>query len=216
MEHILFNLLISLILNRNFMKKVSIATTIAAAIILGACNGNTNSTSTTDSTNTMSSSSDTGMNTMNNSDTSHATVSQDAVNFVQEAASGGMMEVQLGNIAQKNSNNMAIKNYGKMLADDHSSANDKLKDIANKKNITVPNTVTSDQQNKIDKLSKETGTTFDKDFISMAVDDHQNDIDKFKKAEDNIQDPDLKDFIAKTLPTLQKHLDKAKEIKKKM
>ncbi|HEU5053596.1 MAG TPA: DUF4142 domain-containing protein [Hanamia sp.] len=199
------------------MKKVSIATTIAAAIILGACNGNSNSSSTTDSTtNTMSSSSDTGMNTMNNSDTAHATVSQDAINFVQEAATGGMMEVQLGNIAQKNSNNKDIKDYGKMLADDHSSANDKLKDIASKKNITVPNSVTSDQQDKIDKLSKETGTTFDKDFISMAVDDHQNDIDKFKKAEDNIQDADLKDFIAKTLPTLQKHLDKAKEIKKKM
>ncbi len=197
------------------MKKLSIATIIASAMILSACNGNSNSTSTTDSTNTMSSS-DTSMNTMNNTDTSNATVSQDAVNFAQEAASGGMMEVQLGNIAQKNSNNKSVQDYGKMLVDDHTSANNNLKDIASKKNINLPTTVTSDQQDKIDKLSKETGTQFDKDFISMAVDDHENDIDKFKKAEENIQDADLKDFIAKTLPTLQKHLDKAKEIKNKM
>ncbi len=197
------------------MKKLSIATIIATAMILSACNGNSNSTSTTDSTNTMSST-DTSMNTMNNTDTSNATVSQDAVNFAQEAASGGMMEVQLGNIAQKNSNNKSVQDYGKMLVDDHTSANNNLKDIASKKNINLPTTVTSDQQDKIDKLSKETGTQFDKDFISMAVDDHQNDIDKFKKAEENIQDADLKDFIAKTLPTLQKHLDKAKEIKNKM
>jgi putative membrane protein len=196
------------------MKKISIATIIAGAMILSACNGNSNSTTTTDSTNTMSST-DTGMNTMN-TDTANATVSQDAVNFAQEAASGGMMEVQLGNIAQKNSKNKDIQDYGKMLVDDHTTANNNLKDIAAKKNINLPNNVTSDQQDKIDKLSKETGSEFDKDFISMAVDDHQNDIDKFKKAEDNIQDPDLKDFIAKTLPTLQKHLDKAKEIKKKM
>lgn len=197
------------------MKKLSIATIIAAAMILSACNGNSNSTSTTDSTSTMSST-DTGMNSMNNTDTSNATVSQDAVNFAQEAASGGMMEVQLGNIAQKNSNNKSVQDYGKMLVDDHTSANNNLKDIASKKNINLPTTVTSDQQDKIDKLSKETGSQFDKDFISMAVDDHQNDIDKFKQAEENIQDPDLKDFIAKTLPTLQKHLDKAKEIKNKM
>ena len=193
------------------MKKLSIAIIIAGAMVLSACNGNSNSTSTTDSTNTMSST-DTGMNT----DTSKATVGEDAVNFVQEAASGGMMEVQLGNIAQKNSKNKAVQDYGKMLVDDHSSANNKLKDIADNKNINIPTSVTNDQQDKIDKLSKETGSDFDKDFISMAVDDHQNDIDKFKKAEDNIQDADLKDFIAKTLPTLQKHLDKAKEIKKKM
>lgn len=197
------------------MKKLSIATIIAGAMIFSACNGNTNSTSTTDSTNTMSSS-DTSMNTMNNTDTSKATVDQNAVDFAQEAASGGMMEVQVGNLAQKDSKNKAIQEYGKMLVDDHTSANNDLKDIASKKNINLPTTVTSDQQDKIDKLSKETGSDFDKDFISMAIDDHQNDIDKFKKAGENITDQDLKDFIVKTLPTLQKHLDKAKEIKKKM
>ncbi len=197
------------------MKKLSIATIIAGAMIFSACNGNTNSTSTTDSTNTMSSS-DTGMNTMNNTDTSKATVDQNAVDFAQEAASGGMMEVQVGNLAQKDSKNKAIQEYGKMLVDDHTNANNDLKDIASKKNINLPTTVTSDQQDKIDKLSKETGSDFDKDFISMAIDDHQNDIDKFKKAGENITDQDLKDFIVKTLPTLQKHLDKAKEIKKKM
>ena len=197
------------------MKKLSIATIIAGAMIFSACNGNTNSTSASDSTNTMSSA-DTGMNTMNNADTSKATVDQNAVDFAQEAATGGMMEVELGNLAQKNSSFKAVKDYGKMLADDHTSLNNELKDLASKKNINLPTTVTSDQQDKIDKLSKETGSAFDKDFISMAIDDHEKDINNFKKAGDNLTDQDLKDFIVKALPTLQKHLDKAKEIKKKL
>lgn len=206
------------------MKKLSIATIIAGALIFSACNGNSNSTtSTTDSTNTMSSSdtgmnrmNDTGTNTMNNADTSKATVDQNAVDFAKEAASGGMMEVQLGNLAQKNSKNKDVQDYGKMLVDDHSSLNNDLKDLAGKKNINLPTTVTSDQQDKIDKLSKKTGTDFDKDFISMAVNDHEKDISKFKKAGEKIQDADFKDFIVKALPKLQKHLDKAKELKKKM
>jgi putative membrane protein len=197
------------------MKKLSIATIIAGAMIFSACNGNTNSTSASDSTSTMSSA-DTGMNTMNNTDTSKATVDQNAVNFSQAAAAGGMMEVQVGNLAQKNSKNKAIQDYGKMLVNDHTSLNNELKDLANQKNITLPSTVTSEQQDKIDKLSKETGSAFDKDFISMAIDDHEKDIDNFKKAGDNLTDQDLKDFIVKALPTLQKHLDKAKEIRKKM
>jgi putative membrane protein len=215
MEHLLFNSYISLILNKNFMKKLSIATIIAGAMIFSACNGNTNSTSASDSTSTMSSA-DTGMNTMNNADTSKATVDQNAVDFAQEAATGGMMEVELGNLAQKNSSLKAVKDYGKMLADDHTSLNNELKDLASKKNINLPTTVTSDQQDKINKLSQETGTKFDKDFISMAVDDHEKDIDKFKKAGNNITDQDFKDFIVKALPKLQEHLDKAKEIKSKM
>ena len=197
------------------MKKLSIATIIASAMIFSACNGSTNSTSATDSTSTKSSA-DTGMNTMINADTSKATVDQNAVDFAQEAATGGMMEVELGNLAQKNSSFKAVLDYGKMLADDHTSLNNELKDLASKKNINLPTTVTSDQQDKINKLSQETGTKFDKDFISMAVDDHEKDIDKFKKAGNNITDQDFKDFIVKALPKLQEHLDKAKEIKSKM
>ena len=183
------------------MKKLSIATVIAGAMILSACNGNSNSADTSDSTNTMSTA-DTSMNTMN-SDTSHATVDQNAVDFAQEAATGGMMEVQVGKLAQQNSSNKSVQDYGKMLEDDHTSLNNDLKDIASKKNINLPTTVTNNQQDKIDKLSKKKGKDFDKDFIAMAVNDHEKDIANFKKAGDNITDPDIKDFIVKALPTFK-------------
>ena len=197
------------------MKKLSIATIIAGAMIFSACNGNTNSSGTADSTSTMSNA-DTSMNKMNATDTSKATVDQNAVNFAKDAATGGMMEVQLGKIAQDKAASKAVKDFGKMIVEDHTSLNNELKDIASKKNIDLPTSVTTDQQQTIDKLNKETGSKFDKDYISTMVEDHKTDIGNFKKAADNISDADLKDFITKALPTLQKHLDKAEEIKKKM
>jgi putative membrane protein len=209
------------------MKKISLASIIAGALILSACNGNSNKTTTSDSTTTTMNSTDTGMNhmsttdTMNHNDTMNhanavATVGSDEQDFAKDAAAGGMMEVQLGNIAQKNSSTKAIQDFGKMMVDDHSKINDNLKGLASKKNVALPSTVTEKQQKDIDKLSKETGTEFDKDYVSMMVNDHKDDIAAFKKAGDKMKDADFKDFVIKTLPTLQKHLDAIQAIKKKM
>lgn len=208
------------------MKKLSLASIIAGALIFSACNGNNSTSTTTDSTGTMTNH-DTTANTMRtndttatgntmNRDTTTAMVDEDAKNFAEDAAKGGMMEVQLGNVAENNASSQAVKDFGRMMVDDHSRINNQLKDLASKKNVTLPTAVSNDQQKDIDKLSKETGANFDKDYVAMMIKDHEKDIADFKKAGEKIKDPDFKDFIIKTLPTLQKHLDAVKAIKKKM
>src|SRR5665213_3269202 len=153
------------------MKKLSVAFIIGGALMLSACNGNSNTSSAaTDSTTNTMSSTDTSANNNMMSDTSKMMVGDDAKNFSQDAAAGGMMEVELGKIAEKNSATQSIKDFGKMMVDDHSKINDELKSLASKKNVALPSTVTSDQQKDIDKLSKETGKDFDKDYVSMMID----------------------------------------------
>jgi len=200
------------------MKKLSVASLIIGAILFSACNGNSNSGSmNSDSASMMTSSSDTNSMMPASTDTSNMSmVGDDAKDFSKEAAQGGMMEVQLGNIAMKNGGTQAVKNFGKMMVDDHTKINDQLNDLAAKKKVTLPGSVSDDQQKDIDKLSKETGKEFDKDYVSMMVKDHKDDIDAFKKAQDKISDSDYKDFISSALPTLQKHLDAIEEIDKKM
>lgn len=201
------------------MKKLSLASLIIGAIFFSACNGSSNSDSmNADTTTSMTnSSSDTNKMMSSSSDTSKMTmVGDDAKDFSKEAAQGGMMEVQLGNIAMKNGGTQAVKDFGKMMVDDHTKINDQLKDLASKKNVDLPAMVSDDQQKDIDKLNKETGKEFDKDYVSMMVKDHKDDIDAFKKAEDKISDSDYKTFISNVLPTLQKHLDAIEAIHKKM
>jgi putative membrane protein len=48
--------------------------------------------------------------------------------------------------------------------------------------------------------------------MNMMLDDHKNDVKEFEKAGNDLNDPDIKNFAMKTLPTLQKHLDSAKAI----
>ena len=199
------------------MKKVSLASLIIGAIFFSSCSSNSDSGNMNSDSTSTTMSSDTNTMTPASTDTAHmAMVGDDAKDFSKEAAQGGLMEVQLGNIAMKNGGSQAVKDFGKMMVDDHTKINDQLKDLASKKMVDLPAAVSDDQQKDIDKLNKETGKDFDKDYVSMMVKDHKDDIDAFKKAQDKISDSDYKYFISNALPTLQKHLDAIEAIKKKM
>ncbi|WP_020599224.1 DUF4142 domain-containing protein [Spirosoma panaciterrae] len=137
--------------------------------------------------------------------------------FAVKAASGGMMEVELGRLAQEKAASKDVKDFGAMMVKDHSMANDELKNIAATQNITLPTTLGEDEQKHVNDLAKLSGKEFDKKYVSMMVDDHKEDIDTFKKAaEDDKTNPAVKDFATKTLPTLQKHLDAITAIDKAM
>jgi putative membrane protein len=139
-------------------------------------------------------------------------VNEDVADFTVEAAAGGLMEVELGKIAQEKATNPRIKEFGAMMAKDHSEANDQLKSLAQQKNITLPTSVSDKQQKDIDDLNKKTGKDFDKAYMNMMLDDHKKDIKKFEKAGNDLKDADIKGFAMNALPTLQKHLDSARAI----
>ncbi len=150
-----------------------------------------------------------------NSEANVATT-EDGSDFMMEAASGGMMEVELGRIAQDNSLNPRVKGFGKMMVDDHSKANDEMKSLAVSKNVTLPNSPTEDQMKEINDLKSKKGPEFDKAYMGMMVDDHKKDVDKFQDVSENSKDPDVKAFASKILPTLKVHLDSAKAINDKL
>jgi putative membrane protein len=69
-----------------------------------------------------------------------------------------------------------VKNYGKMLVDDHTRMNNELKDIASRENITLPTAVNSEQRETIDRFAKLSGPHFDREFLKDSAKDHRDDI----------------------------------------
>lgn len=134
---------------------------------------------------------------------------EDDTKFAVAAADGGMLEVQLGQLAQANGSAPQVKQLGQMMVDDHSKANDELKQAAAQKNISLPATLSEKSQKTYDDLSKKTGADFDKAYASLMVDDHKEDINLFQKEADNGKDADLKTWAAGKIPTLQHHLEMA-------
>lgn len=130
-----------------------------------------------------------------------------------KAADGGMLEVQLGKLAAANASSSKVKEFAKMMVDDHTKANEELMAAAKAKNISLPAAISEKCQKKYDELSAKKGAEFDKAYIDFMVDDHGEDVDHFKKEAENGNDADLKKWAAEKLPVLQHHLDMAKSTK---
>lgn len=136
--------------------------------------------------------------------------------FVMKAASGGMAEVELGQLAVKQANNDEVKQFGQRMVDDHSKANQELKQYAESKGISLPSAMDQSQKKMYDKLSKLSGAAFDREYMSEMLEDHEKDVAEFEKQSKNSKDPELKSLVDKTLPTLKEHLQMARDIAPKV
>lgn len=134
------------------------------------------------------------------------TLSKEDLKFAKAAAEGGMMEVQLGETAQRNGYTPEIKTCGRRMVEDHSKANDELKDLAKRKGIDLPTSLDEKKKKKCDDLYKLTGKTFDKAYAKFMIKDHKADIAELKKEAKKGSDPDLKAWAADKIPAFESHL----------
>lgn len=137
---------------------------------------------------------------------------EDNSDFLVKAASGGMMEVALGKMAQQNAQSQRVKNFGAMMVKDHTTASDEIKTLAVKKNITLPAIMGEENQKHVDEMKEKSGAEFDKMYMELMVEDHNEDIRLFESASDDENDSDVQAFSKNTLIVLQMHLDSARAI----
>ena len=66
------------------------------------------------------------------------------------------------------------------------------------------------------KLKGMSGAEFDREFMNMMVQDHQDAVKEFQHESNMAQDYDVKMYANHVLPVLQKHLQKAQEVQGKI
>src|SRR5436305_6156909 len=96
--------------------------------------------------------------------------------FVKKAARGGLAEVELGKLATEKASSEDVKKFGQRMVDDHTKANDQLKQIAGNKGVTLPTDLNSKDQALKDRLSKLDGEKFDQAYMKNMVRDHTKDV----------------------------------------
>jgi putative membrane protein len=136
--------------------------------------------------------------------------------FIEKAAAGGLAEVELGKLASGQASSSDVKKFGEMMVTDHSKANSQLMQIADAQQATPPKTLRPKDQAFYDRLSKMSGDEFDRAYMAHMVEDHEKDVAEFQKASTTASDASLKKFAADTLPVLQKHLQDARQVSRRI
>jgi putative membrane protein len=132
--------------------------------------------------------------------------------FAVDVADGGMAEVELGKLAQQKATNPQIKEFAGMMVTDHSAANNKMKNIAKDKGITLPQVLGNYQQKLKKEISDKSGKDFDRAYVAAMIKDHKETIKTFEVALKELRDTSLRTFASNTLPTLKKHLSAIEKI----
>jgi putative membrane protein len=131
--------------------------------------------------------------------------------FAVKAAAAGKKEVELGKLATRQAQSVAVKTFARRMVSDHTKAGNKLNALAMRKTITVPAEIDADAKAAMDQLSNLKGAEFDRAYMQMMVADHEKAVADFQTEASAGADADLKAFATTTLPTLKTHLSMARE-----
>ena len=195
-------------------RRIALTTAAASLALVLAVACNTESTEVTATTDT-GSIGGTAIDTSATTGTAGALQDADLL-FVADAAIGGLAEVQLGQLASEKATNAEVKQFGQMMVTEHGNANSELQTLAQSKSVQLPTTLNEEKISLQQKLAALAGADFDREYMNEMVKDHKEDVEKFQKAANEAMDPEVKAFAAKTLPTLQQHLQKAEELAAKV
>ncbi|WP_162817877.1 DUF4142 domain-containing protein [Niabella yanshanensis] len=137
---------------------------------------------------------------------------EDDAEFALKAAEGGMMEAELGRLAQNKAVHREVKSFGAMMVGDHSDTNKELESLAQTRNISLPAALGEDKQKKYDELNSKKANEFDREYISFMIKDHKEDIEAFREQSKESKDAELRNWATSKIPILEHHLAEAQRI----
>ncbi|HEY8936786.1 MAG TPA: DUF4142 domain-containing protein, partial [Cyclobacteriaceae bacterium] len=91
----------------------------------------------------------------------------DAAEFLVKAADATVVDIKEGRLAIQKGTTEDIREYGRLMVRDQNILLKEIKDIAEKKQVTLPSTIRQQKIQGTDELIDEYGKAFDKKFVRM-------------------------------------------------
>jgi len=138
-------------------------------------------------------------------------LSSKGASFVKEAAAGNQSEIALAQLAQQKAQNPEIKSLAQLIQQDHQQAQEKLQKPSRWPTASRSTRIRAGAS----VARKQTGGNWParistSNYAKDMLEDHVTDIKKIpEKASEAVEDSDVKQYAAETLPRLQAHLQHA-------
>ena len=130
--------------------------------------------------------------------------------FIQRSGSVGLLQVKLGQLAEKKGSSPAVVEFGKRMATDYSKANEELKAAAKAAGYPAPVLSRQDQQ-IFDRFQGKGRSSFDKAYMAQMVAQHDEEVRLFKGESAGGRVQSLKQLAVRMLPDMEQRLSLATE-----
>ena len=134
--------------------------------------------------------------------------------FILAAAQGGLTEVTLGELAARKGKRDDVREFGRLMVKDHAAINADLKALAAQQSVILPNSLDTEHQGMVDRMSKLTDAEFDDAYIGAMIADHKEDAKAFQTEATETTSAEMKRFVDKSQPVLDQHLKRITAMKK--
>lgn len=133
--------------------------------------------------------------------------------FVDFAAQTDMVEANLGQLAQDVAAKEDVKDYGRMLATDHTVDYQKLQTTATEAGLNVPKAIDAEHnKSMIGPMHALKGAGFDHKYIQEMVAGHTKALAIYNEEANKAKDVTIKTYAQDAIPVLEKHLNDAKAL----
>ena len=132
--------------------------------------------------------------------------------LLQEAADCSSFQVIMGELALKQAAGKDFKNYGREMAAAHGQIYRDLEKIAAAKGVKVTQAIDPVRQNTVKYYSQEYGAAFDRNYISLMVDENMRSAGLYRYMEKNARDKDIREFAGRVAPNLEGYAKRAEKI----
>ena len=131
--------------------------------------------------------------------------------FFKNGTEASLATVKASGLAISNSKNQKVIQFAKTMIDDHTLLADNFRKLEIDNFVTSNDTINAGHQQVIAALEQKKAADFDKAYMEMLINQHEQEITLFKSASLN-KNPNVSDFASKNMASLQAHLDSAKVI----
>jgi putative membrane protein len=149
----------------------------------------------------------------NNGNGNDHNLSTEDRDFMRDAGLANLAEIQMGQLmldSADSTNDSTVVAFATRMVGEHTTAWTELQNLADDKDVDLPNEPDQDQQDQMDYLMTLNGHQLDSAYISSQVDAHQATATLFQKAvANNEDDNDVRAYAVKYLPGIQQHLTDA-------
>ena len=132
------------------------------------------------------------------------------ISFFQQAAYGGMIEVESSQKILALTQNPEVKVFAEMMVKDHGAANERLKALALGKGYALPAILPNSKAELINKMDSFKDEGRNEYYLQLMINEHNKAIDLFSLASRST-DKEISQFASGLLPTLKHHYEHVKK-----